>query len=34
MMNSNEIQQICENAEFDFNFCPNCGADMRGRKDD
>lgn len=21
----------CENAEFDLNFCPNCGADMRGR---
>lgn len=20
----------CENADYDFSFCPNCGADMRG----
>lgn len=24
----------CENAEFDLNFCPNCGADNRGERDD
>ena len=37
--NENRVDICCTNCGYDdgyscFNFCPNCGADMRGKKNE